>query len=206
MARVELRVPFEDKDEAKRLGARWDSAARLWVVPEDLDPAGFARWLPVENAPNVRAPSYFIAASTRCCWRCGATSGVHGFILPAGHETLSVGDEPGEDFWEEAEEPTLLCYLDWLAPAVVVRIKAVAPHYRVAYSNLTGSFYWMNRCEHCDAPLGDHETFCEPGQGFLAFTIEQARRVRLTHVAEPFAASCGSYSIGVTLFGEMHRA
>jgi len=206
MARIELRVPFEDKDEAKRLGARWDSALRLWVVPEGLDPARFARWLPALRAPNVRAPSYFLAASRRCCWRCAATSQVHGFVLPAGHETLYAGDDPDEDTWEGAEEPTLLCYLDWLAPAVAARIKAVAPHYRVAYSNVTGTFYWMNRCENCDAPLGDHETFCEPGQGFLAFTIEEARRVSLTHVVEPFAASCGSYSIGVTLFGEMRRA
>jgi hypothetical protein len=131
---------------------------------------------------------------------------VHGFILPADHETLYVGEEPDADAWERAEEPTLLCYVDWLAPDVVMRIRAAAPCYRVAYSNVTGSFYWMNRCEHCDAPLGDHETFCEPGQGFLAFTIEDAHRVRLTHVEAPFTASCGSYSIGVTLFAEMRRA
>jgi hypothetical protein len=205
MARVDLRVPYEDKDEAKRLGARWDPAVQVWFVPDDLDPARFARWRPADRAPNVRAPSYFIAASTRTCWRCRATSRVHGFILPADHETLCAGDAPAEDDWEPGEEPTLLCYLDWLAPAVAARITALTPHYRVAYSKAAAAFYWMNLCEHCRAPLGDHETNCEPGQGFLAFTIEQARRVSLAHVAEPFAASCGSYSIGVTLFERMRR-
>lgn len=203
MPRVELRVPYEDKDEAKRLGACWDAVSRLWFVPEALDPARFERWWPTDSAPNVRGPSYFIAASTRRCWRCQATSRVHGFMLPAGHETLD-GCEEAES-WEPGEEPTLLCYLDWLAPQVAARVMTLTPHYRVAYSRITRSFYWMNRCEHCGAQLGDHETYCEPGQGFLAFTLEEARRISLTHVDEPFAASCGSYSIGVTLFEKMRR-
>lgn len=203
MPRVELRVPYEDKDEAKRLGACWDAVSRLWFVPEALDPARFERWWPTDSAPNVRGPSYFIAASTRRCWRCQATSRVHGFMLPAGHETLDGCEET--EGWEPGEEPTLLCYLDWLAPQVASRVMTLTPHYRVAYSRITRSFYWMNRCEHCGAQLGDHETYCEPGQGFLAFTLEEARRISLTHVDEPFAASCGSYSIGVTLFEKMHR-
>jgi hypothetical protein len=205
MARVDLRVPYQDKDEAKGLGARWDAASRVWFVPEGLDPARFERWLPADNPPNVRAPSYFIAASTRSCWRCSATSRVHGFILPPGHETLDAFEDPVEEIWEPAEEPTLLCYLDYIAPSVVARITAMTPHYRVAYSKVTGSFYWMNLCEHCHAQLGDHETYCEPGQGFLAFTIEEARRISLAHFDEAFAASCASYSIGVTLFEKMRR-
>jgi hypothetical protein len=205
MPRVDLRVPYGDKDEAKRLGARWDSVTRVWFVPEELDPARFERWLPPDGVPNVRGPSYFIAASTRRCWRCQATSRVHGFILPAGHETLDADDGADAGSWEPGEEPTLLCYLDWLAPEIAARITALTRHYRVAYSKDTSSFYWMNRCEHCDAPFGDHETYCEPGQGFLAFTLEEARRITLTPVEEPFAASCGGYSIGVTLFEEMRR-
>ncbi len=205
MPRVELRVPYEDKDEAKRLGARWDAVSRLWYVPDELDPARFERWLPSDSVPNVRGRSYFIARSTRQCWRCEATSRVHGFMLPAGHETLDGCEESEAAGWECAEEPTLLCYVDWLAPKVTARITALTPHYRVAYSKIVRSFFWMNLCEHCGAQLGDHETYCEPGHGFLAFTLEDARRISLARIDEPFAASCGSYSIGVTLFEEMHR-
>jgi hypothetical protein len=205
MPRIDLRVPYRDKDEAKRLGARWDSATRVWFVPEELDPARFQRWLPADSPPNVRAPSYLIAASTRRCWRCSATGPVHGFILPAGHETLCSWDEADDSAWEPGEEPTLLCYVDWLAPAVAARMTALTRHYRVAYDHETRSFHWMNRCEFCDAPLGDHETYCEPGEGFMAFTLEQARRITLAPVGEPFAASCGGYSVGVTLIAEMRR-
>ena len=32
-SRVDLAVPFAQKDEAKRLGAKWDVAKRVWCAP-----------------------------------------------------------------------------------------------------------------------------------------------------------------------------
>ena len=43
-----LDVPYEEKDEAKALGARWDRDARLWYVPDGRDAGPFARWIPTE--------------------------------------------------------------------------------------------------------------------------------------------------------------
>jgi hypothetical protein len=40
-----LQVPFAEKDEAKRLGARWDAANKKWYVPAGTDVAPFARWV-----------------------------------------------------------------------------------------------------------------------------------------------------------------
>jgi hypothetical protein len=43
-----LAVPFEDKDSAKSLGARWDPAKRKWYVPHGLDINLFERWWPAD--------------------------------------------------------------------------------------------------------------------------------------------------------------
>jgi hypothetical protein len=43
---VRLDVPFEEKDQAKALGARWDRDRRCWCIPEGADPTSFRRWLP----------------------------------------------------------------------------------------------------------------------------------------------------------------
>ncbi|APA90204.2 hypothetical protein BJG93_34370 (plasmid) [Paraburkholderia sprentiae WSM5005] len=40
-----LFVPFEEKDEAHRLGARFDGRKKSWFVPHGVDDAPFARWL-----------------------------------------------------------------------------------------------------------------------------------------------------------------
>jgi hypothetical protein len=44
--RIDLNVPFGEKDQAKMLGAKWDPARRVWYVREgtNLDP--FKRWMP----------------------------------------------------------------------------------------------------------------------------------------------------------------
>lgn len=47
MTRIDLTVPFSQKDEAKSLGARWDPNLKTWYVPEGVEPGPFARWLPV---------------------------------------------------------------------------------------------------------------------------------------------------------------
>jgi len=47
--RTNLRVPFAEKDEAKRLGARWDATRKIWYLENVADAAPFARWMPTEE-------------------------------------------------------------------------------------------------------------------------------------------------------------
>jgi hypothetical protein len=41
-----LDVPYAEKDGAKALGARWNPTRKRWYVPDGVDPAPFAQWLP----------------------------------------------------------------------------------------------------------------------------------------------------------------
>ena len=43
--RIDLAVPYAEKDEAKALGARWDPARKRWYVNDPKDPEAFARWM-----------------------------------------------------------------------------------------------------------------------------------------------------------------
>jgi len=40
-----LNVPYAEKDEAKKLGAKWDSTRKKWYVPQGVNPEPFSRWL-----------------------------------------------------------------------------------------------------------------------------------------------------------------
>jgi hypothetical protein len=44
-ARTYLNCPYDDKDECKSLGGRWDGDMKKWYVPDGLDTAAFAKWL-----------------------------------------------------------------------------------------------------------------------------------------------------------------
>jgi len=52
---IALKVPFNEKDQAKALGARWNAESKHWYVPQGIDAAPFQKWfsdsvLPVTSA------------------------------------------------------------------------------------------------------------------------------------------------------------
>ena len=57
--RVFIAVPFQEHDEAKALGARWNRLRQSWYIPDNLDPSPFTRWLPrsEETAANLLQPA-----------------------------------------------------------------------------------------------------------------------------------------------------
>lgn len=55
--RTNLKVPFPEKDDAKKLGARWDAARKLWYVQDVEDLAPFAKWSPApHDAASAEPP------------------------------------------------------------------------------------------------------------------------------------------------------
>jgi hypothetical protein len=57
--RHDLKVPFADKDAAKKLGARWDAARKIWyrmLMPSMLFWHQFGTPVPDLNAHKMPAP------------------------------------------------------------------------------------------------------------------------------------------------------
>ena len=48
---IPLKVPFNEKDQAKALGARWNAESKHWYVPQGVDAAPFEKWLVAGGAP-----------------------------------------------------------------------------------------------------------------------------------------------------------
>ncbi|WP_218080940.1 DUF5710 domain-containing protein [Anthocerotibacter panamensis] len=62
-----LEVPFEEKDDAKQMGAKWHITLKKWYVPEGIDPKPFARWFP---------PKLTIELVPQTCWYSNVRSNV----------------------------------------------------------------------------------------------------------------------------------
>ena len=43
--KIYLNCPFDDKDECKSLGGRWDGDARKWYIPDAMASEPFAKWM-----------------------------------------------------------------------------------------------------------------------------------------------------------------
>ncbi|MEJ0062748.1 MAG: DUF5710 domain-containing protein [Alphaproteobacteria bacterium] len=55
MPRVDLDVPFAEKDQAKKLGAKWDAIHKVWFVPDGTEAAPFQKWLPMAETDMPEA-------------------------------------------------------------------------------------------------------------------------------------------------------
>jgi len=153
MPPIDLNVSFHEKDDARQLGARWDSVRKTWFLSDDADIAPFTKWLPQQPDINFRASSYFIAQSTRICWHCNRSTQVFGFLLPHGHEERAASDESVH--WERQTSEAIIYYVTYIPLNVQVQMHSITNHYRNDFSKTTQSFYWMNHCEHCRMKQGD---------------------------------------------------
>lgn len=59
---ISLKVPFNEKDQAKALGARWNAESKHWYVPQGIDATPFEKW--VTNSPSSSASKPFTQANT----------------------------------------------------------------------------------------------------------------------------------------------
>jgi len=46
---IALKVPFNEKDQAKALGARWNAESKHWYIPQGVDTAPFEKWFTTES-------------------------------------------------------------------------------------------------------------------------------------------------------------
>lgn len=62
-ARTYLAVPYEEREAAKGLGARFDPQAKAWFAPEGTAlENGLNRWLPEKTAAQVHVPDHVVKA------------------------------------------------------------------------------------------------------------------------------------------------
>jgi len=66
--KIYLTVPFAQKDEAKKLGAKWDAPQKKWYVLEDNDLSLFSKWQMLSIAAasiNIKSLKTKTAPSTQ---------------------------------------------------------------------------------------------------------------------------------------------
>jgi hypothetical protein len=152
--RLILNVPFEEKDEAKQRGARWDPAARTWYAPPGLPGGRFARWLP-PRLDGPRSPARLLLFPTRC-WRCDAdTTAIGGALVAARPHVGDVGSDLIPRNCAFLSFDTVAEAVVRLIPAEQLTRHGVGPLKRRS-SKTARTSYLSNGCRNCDALLGSY--------------------------------------------------
>jgi hypothetical protein len=202
---IDLTVPETERGLALELGARWHQKYEVWYVPRTFNAQPLGRWLTARAFPNMRSKSLWLARVFGTCPWCENAVPMHGLILPAGHQVLCPADEPAEDAWEIAEEPSQLYEVGYLSAPLQAALQAHAPTYRLGYSELLERFCWINYCRHCRGLIEDEQCALEFGSPLNPLDEIMAARIGLQELRLEVEASCARYSCGVQLFEEMPR-
>ena len=76
MQRIYLNVAPEERDEVRRLGARWDGDSKRWFIECEELGAEFGRWVVDDGQQeaveefNIVSDRTFVAAATVACQHC----------------------------------------------------------------------------------------------------------------------------------------
>lgn len=190
-----LNVPYEKKDEVKRLGAWWDAKVKKWYIPfykerfKDYQP--FFRWI-LGNSTFVVVPNQnlYIMETYTTCWKCGKKTKVIAFSVGE-YATLEADDDEIllEDYWEECagrENPYLLMFPETEKDIPLCIKNYVKEHYHVEdrYSKTSGKVQFANYCQHCNALQGNYHLFQESSSPFWPGGNNKERIRVITIVAD----------------------
>ena len=167
-----LDVPYNEKDEAKKLGARWHPERKQWYIPAGINIDPFDKWLPAPLAEAI-APIYLLQ-STEQCYQCQQSTPVF---------ALAVSGFKDADEEEPLEEFVVLNTISDLPPHIMNLLKQRCPRYFIDYSKMTQSKYLMNHCT-CGAKLGDFYMHDEPGGAFAPTSEYESRNISVTRIPE----------------------
>lgn len=191
MPRVDLSVPYEEKDAAKMLGAKWDTASKIWFVPEGIDAEPFKKWLPIppKKEPNSRCNRFFIALASHKCPKCSASTKMIAIVLPSGWDEL-INPENGEkNYWRRSEHDTMLHRVTYMNDETFEAMKKISANYKLVPTSGYLSQKYMNICESCNAqqqePGSDGKHALQPE------TIEKANKITLHYFNQPVEAWSG---------------
>jgi len=195
-----LSVPYNDKEEAKQLGARWNPELKKWYVEDRENYHKFSKWIFSEQEAGVIVCGhYYLVVGEHTCFRCREQTEVIAYGIDEYMEFAdpSVYSIDGDNFTFASGEVSICSLLEPIAPEVLAFIKE---QYGVftSYSKQADTTYLANHCSNCNVIQGHFYLFGEAESPFFVDSIEKARALKLLKLTVPYDflawvdTSCGS--------------
>ncbi|MCL2746660.1 MAG: DUF5710 domain-containing protein [Coriobacteriia bacterium] len=165
ISRIDLCVPYKEKDEAKALGARWDPVGKTWYIPKGLKPDDFEQWLPQPTPDHL-----YLIAGWKTCFKCNKQTPVCGFALK-----FSDVDEYKEGIHILCPEEIDCSSL----PSEITQVFVGVINLKQGFSRITNSSTYANHCVHCKTLQGNYYVFYEAEPPFFVDSKEAARKLLL---------------------------
>lgn len=179
-----LDVPYEEKDEAKALGARWDARLKKWYIKNRDDYRYVLKWVMDEEEDEgiILFDHFYLVEGKRKCYRCKRETPVIAF---GADEFYVVYDD---SVTERIYGLETYCNEIHIISDIVQLSKDFLDYlnrkynYRMGYSKTTDRSYMTNHCTNCNAIQGDYYLHGEVDSPFFIDSIDKAKSLKIYRI------------------------
>ena len=182
-----LNVPYNEKDDAKSLGARWNPIIKKWYVKDKKDYHKFIHWIEAYGNIVIIDELYLIEGV-----KCGKDTRVIGFGIDK-HLSIDGLFEIENNNYDDNEIKEIL--YDKMLEINQDDIHIVGPidpipeplmeyiqnkyNYKLRYSKTTHISSICNCCDNCDVLQGDFFLFSEVDSPFFIHSQEDVKKLKI---------------------------
>ncbi|MCM1144600.1 MAG: DUF5710 domain-containing protein [Blautia sp.] len=165
-----LDIPYSEKEEAKKLGAKWNPKVKKWYtndMPEDY--TKFSKWILKDSDNAIIATEYiYIIEGQQNCWKCKRSTKIIGLgIGKFFHMYKTTDGNLQYEFFNDYIEPGAELHLAWVEKEEDIPPKLL--HYikenysvKTGYSKTLKENCFSNYCDCCNSLQGNWFLFDEP--------------------------------------------
>lgn len=186
-----LNVLYNEKDDAKSLGARWNPTVKKWYVKNKKDYYKFIRWIePYGNM--VIIDELYLIEGVKKCFRCGKDTRVIGFGIDKhlsidGLHEIENNNYDGNEIKEILYDKMLEINQDDIhivgpidpIPEPLMEYIQNKYNYKLRYSKTTHISSICNCCDNCDVLQGDFFLFSEVDSPFFIHSQEDVKKLKI---------------------------
>lgn len=176
LARKRLIVPYKEKDEAKELGARWDSENKTWYVPKDKPLVDFRQWYTLSKECGQDTCEscgeytlHYLDIQIRNNYKCFKCTKDMKILLIF----FTEYDSP-QDYMFRNELPIISEFAYEKPLSLIPFARKFQVFLKKTHSQTTKNTYVSHICPHCGLLQGDHyivQDLCQDTKLIEEFTV-----------------------------------
>ncbi|MBR1723979.1 MAG: hypothetical protein IJ723_03035 [Ruminococcus sp.] len=183
-----LDVPYEEKDEAKALGAQWKPEYKKWSVFFGKDYKKFDRWIPKDKGNIILCDYVYLIVGMHECFRCRK----HTPVIGLGVEKFFVicDNADGSSIYKFNNDGIHICPFPSGMPNSITGYVAEKYNLRYDYSKTVRYSYLANHCSHCGIIQGDFYLFDEVDTPFFITEPSDVKKLSFYKYKLPYDVIC----------------
>lgn len=185
-----LNVPYEEKEEAKALGARWKPEYKKWSVFLGKDYYKFDKWIPKYQGNVILCDYIYIIIGKHECFKCHKETNVVGLGVEK-HMNI-IEDDHGKRHYSFYKDDIHICpFVDGLPKNIC---DFVSDNYglKYGYSNVVKKRYLANHCQNCGVIQGNFFLFDEVDSPFFLYEASDVKKLEIYKVKLPYDIVCNA--------------